>query len=76
MNRTITLTLPENFTVENIGHVAVWCYAFDINFGSVNLNGVSRDLSPSRSVPVYPALPLPSELCPSVSGICILFIIH
>ena len=67
VNRTITLTLPENYTVENIGFVAVWCYAFDINFGDANLNGVSRDLSPSRSVRVYPALPHPDELCPAVS---------
>lgn len=67
VNRTITLTLPENYTVQNIGFVAVWCYAFDINFGDANLNGVSRDLSPSRSVQVYPPLPHPDELCPPVS---------
>ncbi len=72
VNRTITLTLPENYTVQNIGFVAVWCYAFDINFGDVNLNGVSRDLSPSRSVQVYPALPPPDNLCPAVS----VFIAH
>lgn len=67
VNRTITLTLPENYTVQNIGFVAVWCYAFDINFGDANLNGVSRDLSPSRNVQVYPPLPHPDELCPAVS---------
>jgi hypothetical protein len=72
VNRTITLTLPENYTVQNIGFVAVWCYAFDINFGDVNLNGVSRDLSPSTSVQVYPPLPHPDDLCPAVS----VFIAH
>ena len=71
VNRTITLTLPENYTVQNIGFVAVWCYAFDINFGDANLNGVSRDLSPSRSVQVYPPLPHPDDLCPAVSVLII-----
>ena len=73
MNRTITLTLPENYTVQNIGFVAVWCYAFDINFGDANLNGVVRDLSPSKSVPVYPPLPHPDELCPPVNLPILLF---
>ena len=66
MNRTISLTLPDNYTVQNIGFIAVWCYEFDINFGDVPLNGVSRDLIPSRSVLVYPPLPHPDELCPPV----------
>lgn len=67
VNRTITLTLPENYTVQNIGFVAVWCYAFDINFGAANLNDASKDLSPSGSAQVYPPLPQPDELCPAVS---------
>lgn len=67
MNRTISLRLPGNYTVQNIAFLAVWCYAFDINFGEVNLHGVPRDLTPSRSVLVYPPLPHPHELCPPVS---------
>lgn len=67
VNKTISLTLPENYTVQNIGYIAVWCYEFDINFGDANLNGVSRDLSQSRSVFVFPPLPHPDELCTPVS---------
>ena len=66
VNRTITLQLPENYTVENLGFLAVWCYAFDVTFGDANLNDVSKDLIPSRSVLVYPPLPLPNDLCPTV----------
>ena len=66
MNRTISLRLPENYTVQNIGFLSVWCYAFNINFGEVNLNSASKDLSPSKSVPVYPPLPPLDDLCPPV----------
>ena len=71
INRTISLRLPDNYTIENIGFLAVWCYAFDINFGEVNLNGMSRDLTPNRSVLVYPPLPDPVDLCPPVSDVYI-----
>ena len=67
VNRTISLQLPDNYTVHNLGFLTVWCYAFDISFGDLNLNGVSTDFSPSKSVSVYPPLPSLDDLCPPVN---------
>ncbi|XP_032523515.2 protein Skeletor, isoforms B/C isoform X5 [Danaus plexippus] len=36
-NKTIVLTLPGELTVFDIGHFAVWCEAFTVNFGHVVL---------------------------------------
>ncbi|XP_053619754.1 protein Skeletor, isoforms B/C isoform X3 [Plodia interpunctella] len=35
--KTIVLTLPGELTVFDIGHFAVWCEAFTVNFGHVTL---------------------------------------
>ncbi|CAH0684205.1 unnamed protein product [Chilo suppressalis] len=35
--KTIVLTLPGDLTVFDIGHFAVWCEAFTVNFGHVTL---------------------------------------
>ncbi|CAH2096692.1 unnamed protein product [Euphydryas editha] len=35
--KTIVLTLPGELTVFDIGHFAVWCEAFTVNFGHVSL---------------------------------------
>ncbi|XP_049705228.2 protein Skeletor, isoforms B/C isoform X4 [Helicoverpa armigera] len=36
-NKTIVLTLPGELTVFDIGHFAVWCEAFTVNFGHIVL---------------------------------------
>ncbi|CAK1594785.1 unnamed protein product [Parnassius mnemosyne] len=35
--KTIVLTLPGELTVFDIGHFAVWCEAFTVNFGHISL---------------------------------------
>lgn len=35
--KTIVLTLPENLTVHEIGHFGVWCEAFTVDFGHIQI---------------------------------------
>jgi hypothetical protein len=35
--KTIVLTLPNDLTVYDIGHFGVWCEAFTVDFGHVEI---------------------------------------
>lgn len=44
--KTIVLTLPGDLTIFDIGHFGVWCEAFTVDFGHVNI-GPNINVPPS-----------------------------
>lgn len=60
--KTIVLTLPGDLTVHQLGHFGVWCEAFAVDFGHVQI-------SPNMNVP--PSLKM-LGVSPQVSVISIL----
>lgn len=64
----ISLTLPAGFTVHNISFIAVWCYAFNINFGQATFPTERITFSTESTVLVFP--PQPPVVLESVGFYC------
>ena len=36
-DQTVTITMPEGYTVFDVGHIGLWCRQFGVDFGHVKI---------------------------------------